>query len=163
MVLGVDMNIENIGAIGGLVAAIATLTTLIYLTIQVRQNSQSLKAASHHAVTDSFNQINTIIATDLGAARVFRLGLLGIENLTEDEQFSFAFLMLGYLQIFETLFYQCDIGATDITLLESEKSSLNWAFAYSGARVWWRSNSISFGPNFRNYIDKIVDSHERSD
>jgi hypothetical protein len=93
------MTIENLGNIGEFVAAIATLITLAYLAVQIRQNTRAVRAASHHSVTDSFNHINAIIGTDPAAARIFRLGLEGLENLDEDEQFSFAFLMLEALGI----------------------------------------------------------------
>ena len=38
------MTIQDLGSIGELVAAMATLGTLIYLALQIRQNSQTVKA-----------------------------------------------------------------------------------------------------------------------
>jgi hypothetical protein len=154
------MTIENLGNVGEFVAAIATLITLAYLAMQIRQNTRAVRAVSHHSVTDSFNHINAIIGTDPAAARIFRLGLEGLENLDEDEQFSFAFLMLSYLRVFETLFYQRDIGTAEEQLYESEHNSLRWVFGYRGARDWWRSNEISFSPEFRAHIDQLIDGLE---
>jgi hypothetical protein len=154
------MTIENLGNVGEFVAAIATLITLAYLAVQIRQNTRAVRAVSHHSVTDSFNHINAIIGTDPAAARIFRLGLDGLENLDEDEQFSFAFLMLSYLRVFETLFYQRDIGTAEEQLYESEHNSLRWVFGYRGARDWWRSNEISFSPEFRAHIDQLIEGLE---
>lgn len=151
------MNIEQLGNIGEFVAAIATLVTLVYLAIQIRQNTRALRAASHHSITDSFNHLNAVIGTDPNAARIYRLGLEGLENLTADEQFSFAFLMVGYLRIFETLFYQRHIGAAEEQLYQSEHNSLRWALRYPGAREWWNSNEISFSPEFRAHIGEIIE------
>lgn len=151
------MTIEQLANLGEVVAAIATLVTLVYLAIQIRQNTRAVRAASHHSVTDSFNHINAIVGTDPRAARIYRLGLEGLENLNEDEQFSFAFLMLGYLRVFETLFYQRDIGTAEEQLYQSEHNSLRWAFSYQGARDWWWSNEISFSPDFRAHIDEIIE------
>lgn len=155
------MTIEQLGSVGEFLAAIATLVTLIYLAVQIRQNTRAVRAASHHSVTDSFNHINTVIGTDPGAARIYRLGLEGLENLNEDEQFSFAFLMLGYLRVFETLYYQRGIGAAEEQLYQSEQNSLRWAFRYPGARDWWRSNEISFSPEFRAHVDQVLESVEK--
>ena len=154
------MTIENLGNIGEFVAAIATLITLAYLAVQIRQNTRAVRAVSHHSVTDSFNHINSIIGTDPAAARIFRLGLDGLENLNEDELFSFAFLMLGYMRVFETLFYQRDIGAAEEQLYKSEHNSLRWVYGYCGARDWWRSNEISFSPEFRSHIDQLIEGME---
>jgi hypothetical protein len=150
------MTISDIGSIGELLAAIATLGTLFYLATQIRQNTRAVRAASHHAVTDSFNHINAIVGTDPNAARIFRLGLEGLENLNEDEQFSFSFLMLGYMRVFETLFYQRDIGAAEEQLYKSEHNSLNWVYGFPGGRDWWQSNVISFSPEFREHIDQLI-------
>ncbi len=35
------MNIRELGAIGGLVGGVAVIATLVYLAVQVRQNTQS--------------------------------------------------------------------------------------------------------------------------
>ena len=58
------MNWEAIGATGEVVGAVAVFATLVYLAIQIRQNTASLKASSHHAITDSFNAINVKIVED---------------------------------------------------------------------------------------------------
>lgn len=40
------MNIQDLGSIGELVAALATIATLIYLTIQIQQNTRAMRATS---------------------------------------------------------------------------------------------------------------------
>ena len=129
------MSLQELGNIGEFLAAIATLLTLFYLATQIRQNTKAVKASSHHAVTDSFNHLNSIIGTDVVAARVMRLGLEDLTNLSEDEQFSFGFLMLGYMRIFETLFYQRENGTAEEQLFLSEQNSQKWVFGFPGMRA----------------------------
>ena len=152
------MTIEELGSVGELMAAIATLVTLFYLAAQIRHNTQAVKASSHHAVTDSFNHLNAIIATDPSAARIFRIGLSDLRSLDEDSQFSFGYLMLAYMRIFETLYYQRDMGTIEEQLFEAEQSSLRWAFSHPGACEWWQSNVISFSPEFRAHVDALIAS-----
>ncbi len=45
------MTIQDLGSIGELVAAIATLATLGYLAVQIRQNTRSMRAAAFQAST----------------------------------------------------------------------------------------------------------------
>lgn len=150
------MNLQDLGNIGELLAAIGTLLTLFYLAVQIRQNTRAVRAASHHSVTDSFNHLNAIIGTDPSAARIFRLGLEDPGRLDEDQQFSFGYLMLAYMRIFETLYYQRGAGTVEEQLYASEQNSLRWAFAHRGARDWWKSNTISFSPEFRGHIDDLI-------
>lgn len=150
------MTIQDLGSVGELLAAVATLATLFYLAAQIRQNTRVVRASSHHSVTDSFNHINAIIGTDPRAARIYRLGLESLERLDEDERFAFGFLSLAYLRVFETLFYQRDIGTAEQQLYESEHNSLRWAFRHPGICEWWASNQISFSPDFRAHIDALI-------
>ena len=56
------MNWEAIGAVGEIVGACAVLVTLVYPALQIRQNTTQARAASHHAMSDSLNQINVLFA-----------------------------------------------------------------------------------------------------
>jgi hypothetical protein len=40
------MTIQDLGSIGELVAAIATVATLVYLALQIRQNTESVKLSA---------------------------------------------------------------------------------------------------------------------
>jgi hypothetical protein len=151
------MTLEQLGNVGEFIAAIATLATLVYLALQIRQNTQSIEAQSHHAITDSFNDINSIIGTDPIAARIFRVGRTGLENLSEDDAFAFGFLMLSYMRIFETLFFQRENSVMSEQLYQSEQNSIRWAFASPGGLQWWRENTISFSPEFRTVVDGVIE------
>ena len=152
------MTLENIYYVGQTIAVFAILVSLVFVGFQIRQNTKALKATSHHAITDSFNQLNALIGTDPKAGRIWRVGLIGGEDLDEDEQMSFSYLCLGYMRILETLYFQHKNGTMEAELFESEKRSLIWASSYPGFRAWWASNTISFSDEFRAFIDVIVQS-----
>ena len=47
------MNWEAIGAIGETIGAIAVVLTLVYLSIQIRQNTRSVRAATYQSVAEA--------------------------------------------------------------------------------------------------------------
>jgi hypothetical protein len=49
----------DLGNVSELIAAIATIATLVYVAFQIRQNTRALKSTAFHGVTDSFNQSTT--------------------------------------------------------------------------------------------------------
>ena len=55
------MNILELGAIGELVGGVAVMVTLIYLAVQVRQNTKIVRASSMQAPTDSSSTFLTSI------------------------------------------------------------------------------------------------------
>ena len=72
------VNWDALGAIAELVGAIAVLATLIYLTLQIRQNSRALEKSNIHAQSDSIHNVNrlhhevfSVLSTDAELAARF--------------------------------------------------------------------------------------------
>ena len=151
------MNWDALGAIGEIVGAVAVVVTLAYLAVQIRQNTKAVKATSHHAITDSFNSISVLIAQDPKVGRLWRLGNEDLSNLTDDEQVSHAFLMLAYMRVFETLYYQRKIGTMEEQLFAAEEQTLRWVLTQPGFLAWWESNPISFSVEYRDYVVGLND------
>ena len=150
------MTLAELSDISQALGAVAVIVSLIFVALQIRQNTRAIKAASHHAVTDSFNAINTLIMSDPKVARVWRLGMAGSELLDEDERVSFSYMMLGYMRIFETLHYQFSTGALEPKLFEAEQNTLKWVVTNPGFVAWYAVNPISLGAEFRTLIDGLI-------
>lgn len=146
----------TLGIIYDIGQTVAVFASLVFVGLQIRQNTRALKATSHHAVTDSFNALNALLATDQNVARIWRCGLADLGNLNDDEATSFSFLALANMRIFETLYYQNKTGTMEEDLFEAELNTLKWAFTNPGIRTWWRANPISFSTEYRAFIDALI-------
>ncbi len=51
------MNIMGLGAIGELMGGVAVLVTLVYLAVQVRQNTNAIKVSSYRSAKAEFNRV----------------------------------------------------------------------------------------------------------
>ena len=83
------MNIQDLGAIGELLAAVATLITLVYLALQIRQNSKNLQESTSASMNQGWSSINTRISSDPIFASIFIRGRANLDHLdaVETEQF----------------------------------------------------------------------------
>ena len=156
------MTIQDLGSIGELVAAIATVATLIYLALQIRHNTQATRSASFHAVSDSMNHVNVSVAQNPGLARIWVAGSADRGSLTEEERLQYDNVLLSYFHVFETMHYQARLGAGEKDLVVTEERSLAALFSTPGVRAWWAENPYAFGPEFRSYIEQFVVSGEDS-
>lgn len=68
------MSIQELGSLGELIAAIATVATLIYLATQIRQNNKGLAESTAASITSSFASINSRISSDEQFAELFLRG-----------------------------------------------------------------------------------------
>lgn len=150
------MTLENIYYIGQTIAVVALLISILFVGYQIRQNTKALRATSHHAITDSFNQLNTLLISDPKCVSLYRRGLAGLEKLDEDERVSFGYMNLAYQRIFETLFYQYKNGTMDKKLFEAELGTLEWVAGSTGFRQWWADNPISLSTEYRAFMKDLI-------
>ena len=81
------MNWEAIGAIAELIGVLAVIVSLIYLAIQIKQNSDSTKALIRQEIATSIlNNITGAVQSNERLQEVMRKALDGTE-LTEEEEF----------------------------------------------------------------------------
>lgn len=93
------MNIMELGAIGEIVGGVAVIGSLIYVGLQVHQNTLSQRGATLHALNDSYTAVYGLIAQDPTLADIYAKGLSGGELTATDVvryeallQFHFAWL-----------------------------------------------------------------------
>ena len=56
------MDIMELGAIGELVGGLAVIASLVYVGVQVRQNTFAVRASAAQAFADSINGMNLVVA-----------------------------------------------------------------------------------------------------
>ena len=149
------MTIQDLGSLGELTAAIATIVTLIYLAAQIRQNTQATRGASFQAVYDSMNQVNLAVIQNGELTRVWLAGSQDRDSLNPEERHKFDFTLLSYFHVFETLHYQAQLGTGASDLVTAEERSLRDLMAAPGVRQWWFENPYAFRDEFRVYIDEL--------
>ena len=65
------MNWDAIGAIGDIIGAIAVVVSLIYVAIQVRDNSNQTKASMATTTTDAFNRMQEVLISNPDVIELF--------------------------------------------------------------------------------------------
>ena len=68
------MSIQDLGALGELVAAFATIATLLYLAVQIRQNNRNLHETTSASVNQGWSSINSRLSSDEQFAEIFIRG-----------------------------------------------------------------------------------------
>lgn len=152
------MPFEAINAVAQVIAAAGVVAGLIFVGVQIRHNTRAVRAGNFHAITDSFNAANLAIGTSTATARVLRLGFAGVSNLTEDERFQFSFIALSAFRVMETLYYSSKIGVAEQDLWYTERRTIEALVRNLGMREWWASNPLSFTPEFRVLVDRIIET-----
>ena len=128
------MTIQDLGSLGELVAAIATIATLFYLAVQIRGNTRSVGAAAFQSGVDGINHLNNLLAHDESMARIMRLGNDSLENLTEDERLRYGFIWLSAFRSFESMYFH-HLQGTGSDLWSTHKVHIGVHISNPGTKV----------------------------
>lgn len=116
------MNWEAIGAIGEIIGALAVVATLVYLTIQLKQNTKSINSNNHNFVTQGFNQFNLALFSDPELARLSREGIYDIDKLSDIDKVRAQHMLHLLCNIYRNLYHQFLDGTYP------EEEWLPWAY-----------------------------------
>ena len=157
------MSISDLGSLGEFFGSIAVLLTLIYLAMQIRQNTHATRAVSHHAITDALNQLNLTLGRDDVVAQIWIAGMNDRSSLNEVQREQFDALLRAYMHVCDTMYYQAQVGAGDHGLWEAEKRYLGVILTSNGGKDWLEENSLSVSRGYRTAIETIIQQYQSSE
>ena len=157
------MTIQDYGSIGELVGAVATVATLLYLTFQIRQNTQSIRSSAFQAAQRDIADKLDGLSNDPELIRIYFEGNHQFESFSKEDRRRYATFMTGWLRRYETLLYQTHLGNIDREQWEGVLTELRTAFKYPGARAWWAQSHGSFNRELREFVERELFPPEPGD
>ncbi|GAB5452922.1 MAG: hypothetical protein Hals2KO_32500 [Halioglobus sp.] len=148
------MTIQDWGAIGEILGAIATVATLIYLATQLRQNTRALQATSMDSTTQAANDIRASLFMDRAITEIYRKGLQNIEDLDEIDRERFRLIMTNALWAFWNTYTQSQLGGRQSW--DSQKNIARRFLSQPGGVWFWQNYRGEFEPEFQSEIDNIL-------
>ena len=139
------MTIQDLGSIGELIAAIATVATLIYLAAQIRQNTSTVATSTYESVFTGYNDFNLAVATDPILAGILERGVDDPASLEANEQFRFFLLMRSVSNQYLKLLRLTQQGGFPVAEWES--------YAREVAHIYRTPGGVLFRSLHPNYAD----------
>lgn len=155
------MNWEAVSAVSDFLAAIAVIVTLVYLAVQIRQNTSTLKSSATQGAHEQTSSLYELLASDPELSDIFVRGLETPEALDRVETARFFSLLLATMFKAQNWFMQTQSGAIDGTLLKSWVAVMRQFSALPGWQDFWRQRRHVFAPDFVAYIEAGVLTAER--
>jgi hypothetical protein len=145
------VTIQDLGSIGELIAAIATIVTLVYLAVQIRSNTRALAVDSARSFANIGDSITTAVANNGELAEIFHRGLGELGSLNEVEKIRFSFVVGQLITTCRSAWHESAITGDQNNIPEA-LSGISFLRA-SGGREWWRENSNLFGTEFGPWLE----------
>ncbi|MFT4563217.1 MAG: hypothetical protein ACI9BW_002971 [Gammaproteobacteria bacterium] len=152
------MTIQELGSLGELIAAIATVATLIYLASQLRQNSNQLKGDAIVAINNTEEALVEDLRDDEDLARAFINALNDWNSVTPQQQTRVHLYLHAYTRWCETCWLLSQRGALDDTTYSPREVSMVTILNPKGGREWWGTIKFVFDERFSSRIDQQLAS-----
>jgi hypothetical protein len=149
------VTIEQLGSLGEVLGAIATIGTLWYLALQIRQNSKTERASNFVKIMQD-QQVWLSITQSEEVADIYLRGLRDFSSLTDVERTRFHMILSLHFSNMQLAFRLHQEGALATELYDDTFASmLNFA-GNPGARDWWQSAQQWFHPDFAEHVSSKV-------
>lgn len=125
------------------------VVSVLYLAIQVRQNTRSVRASTYQAFSESFRDFRNLLLGDERLGAVWGRGLRSRSELSQTELGQFDALLMNFLRSVEVSFYQETNGLLDAAFYNGWLDEALTIWRQPGPREWWLENARFFNPEFR--------------
>jgi len=153
------MNLSTLAQLGEFFGGVAVLVTLIYLVVQIKQNTNELKRASARQTS---MQNSLALRAHVDHAELVATGCDELNNLSIGERYRFDVLWAMWFQGVEQTFEDERTGLQSTEVMRPYKSVIRGIFATSNGLQWWNERKNWFNASFQKEIEalkeQVVDS-----
>lgn len=156
--------------IAELIGLAGVIASLVFVGVEIRQNSIATRAATDAAVADGFRELNLVVASSPELVRALAANADNPADAPGDEQIMILALYRALFHVWSNVHRQHlngtidpniytavlqeisayagkDPAAADIDDIERRKRMATWA---------WESERFVFNPDFRIFVDSIL-------
>jgi hypothetical protein len=154
------VNWEAIGAIGEILGAIGVILTIVYLAIQIRQNTKTQQSAIAQATTASRTSWYDLVIADPEVGDIWRKGTAQPGLLTEQERTRFIWMLARIFSNLEEFHLQYVHGMLPEDQWITYRSFGRTMLENNLINDWWTSGMAVFTPSF---VADLAPDFERSE
>ena len=149
------MNWEAIGALGEWAGALTVIATLVYLAIQVRQNSANTRAIAELEASGRLGQLVSRISADKNMKRIWEDVSEGIELSPEDSR-DYIWLLAELFHTSEGIYIQYSRGFLSAEIWGEYERIMVGYLQSAVARSWWKGGNGPYSDMFREHVEALL-------
>lgn len=151
------MSLQDLGSLGEFVAAIATVVTLAYLALQIRQNTRALQGSAHETATSRRTSWLMSVAKSPELNDLMMRFFAESESLTPSEVNRAQRLVSSILLGVETSYWQWRRGNLEEEQWQPALQILRNTLARKQVRDWWALGDNPQTAEFRALVEEELE------
>ena len=152
------MNIEAAANYADVIAGIAVIVSLVYVSVQIRKNTRVNQGIATQQTFASTQVIYSWHANNSEVSELYAKFSQG-ETLTLPESVRMTNLMLGMIEQYQVYFILNKLKMMDEESFHSFFRKILLVLATPTARQWFTTNRKFFRSDFVEYVDNMLDEN----
>jgi len=146
----------DFGNVSEIVAAVAVVVSLIYLAVQVRENTHAAKLAATRELLSAAHSAIAANSVDPEISEIWLVGIRDRSRLNHRDGFRFTKLLFEIFSAHEQQFFHLEESLIHAKLFESQIKAYEAALVWPGVREWWETNRNGFNADFQAHVDALI-------
>jgi hypothetical protein len=150
------MNWEMLAAIGQLAAVLVGIPSLIYLAVQIREQTKERRQAAVNALTVQWGDLTKALHDNPDFTAVYLRGVQCFTDLDPVSKLRFSAFQNRFFKNFEAMYFShCD-GILSASSWGEIERTMSDVIAYPGIQQWWITRKHWHNEEFARVVDDII-------
>ena len=150
------MNWDALGAIGEIVGAAGVIVTLVYLAIQIRQNTKTVASNTTQEISSTASNSLVQLLQAPHMVDVMHQAFAGEGPLEARDQFALDIFLRSLTRNFENFYYQFQLGNLLPEIWSGYETAILEPLSQDFGREFWGRNKHVFGASRVAHIDDLL-------
>lgn len=153
-----DVNWQAVSGIAEVAGAVAVVASLLYLAIQVRQNTRQARLAAQQATVQELGHALRAQAQDREWAELLSRALEGLDSLDKVERVQFLSHVGSIFRLYESAYHHYREGVLDPQFWRGFERAIADVIGYPGIREALKLRRHHLTDDFAAFLDRLTAS-----
>jgi hypothetical protein len=150
------MNWEMLAALGQLAAVFVGIPSLIYLAVQIREQTKERRQSAVNALAVQWGDLTKAIHDSAEFSEIYLRAVQSFNDLDPVSKLRFSAFQNRFIKNFEGMYYsRCDGILPEPLWGEIERTMADF-IAYPGVQQWWATRKHWHTDEFVRVVDAII-------
>ena len=150
------MDLQYLANLSEIVGGVVVVLSLIYIAVQVRQNTQAQRTENYSRAQDRLAAVQSMLAQDGEISLIVSKGTLDTSKLTPQERIRFTWFMYEVFGGFEFMFHASRTDAIPEEVWTRWSSAAAWWLTFPGVQAWWQARPTPFTESFTAFMESLL-------
>lgn len=155
------MNWDAIGAISELIGAAGVIITLIYLAIQIRNNTRAVRLDTAHNIMEEIRDLYSLMAEHGDLANLINRAATDYDSVQGQDKVRWYALNMNFIRSLENGHIQWQEGALDERVWYGMKQQSADYTRLPGFHDFWKNRKHWFSEEFQEFMRTEIMGSER--